>query len=464
MKHCVKFILFFLGSILFAQNSLSEVLSLSEYLSYVKSNHPVVKQAGLVITESEVKLQKARGAFDPKFELDYDRKKFKETTYYDKLNAMFKIPVWYGIDFKAKYERNDGEYLNPESTLPEDGLYNVGVSISLAKGFLINERMASIKQAKIYQEQAEAERLLMVNTILYDASLAYFKWLKTYQEKKMYTNFLKNSHIRFKGVKRSYEMGDKPAVDTLESYIVVTNRKLNFKESEIKYIKASLELSNYLWLNDVPVEIQNTIIPDENTFEKKEDYFSSISDVESYTIEDHPKLRMLESKYKGLQIEKKLNLNQLLPKVDVHYNFLSESLGDMDLYTFSNYKSGITLSIPLFLRKERANLKLTKLKLQDLEWSMNTTKTTLGNKMESISREMENILEQERYATSMVADYATLLKAEERMFELGESSIFLMNSRESKLINSELKLITLQNKYLESRAHLESFLMLEYEE
>lgn len=459
MKHYVRLILFFFGSIIFAQDSLSEVLSLSEYLSYVKSNHPVVKQAGLVIEESEIKLQKARGAFDPKFELDYDQKKFKNTTYYDKLNAMFKIPVWYGIDFKANYEKNKGKYLNPESTLPEDGLYNVGVSISLAKGFLMNERMASIKQAKLYKEQAEAEQLLMVNTILYDASVAYFNWVKSYKEKKMYANFLKNSYSRFKGIKRSYQMGDKPAVDTLESSISVTNQKLNFNDAEIKYIKASLELSNYLWLNDVPVEIQNTIIPDEHTFEKRESYFDSMSDIESYTVDNHPKIKMLASKYKGLQIEKKLNLNQLLPQVDLHYNFLSESLNEVESFNLSNYKSGLTLSIPLFLRKERANLKLTKLKMQDLEWDMLATKTTLGNKIEAISKEMERLLEQERYAASMVADYETLLKAEERMFELGESSVFLINSRESKLIASKLKLIAVQNKYLESRTHLERFLM-----
>ena len=66
------------------ENSLDSIMSLDEYLGYVKTYHPIVKQANLIINESEAKLLKARGAFDPKLEVDYDRKKFKNTEYYDK--------------------------------------------------------------------------------------------------------------------------------------------------------------------------------------------------------------------------------------------------------------------------------------------------------------------------------------------------------------------------------------------
>jgi len=46
------------------------------------------------------------------------------------------------------------------------------------------------------------------------------------------------------------------------------------------------------------------------------------------------------------------------------------------------------------------------------------------------------------------------LKAEERKFQLGESSLFLVNSRESKLIDGQLKAIALQNKYFTTKAKL----------
>ena len=155
MRVFILGILLFVSGIISAQDTTS-VISLAEYLGYVKTYHPIVKQANLIINESEAKLMKARGAFDPKLEVDYDRKKFKNTEYYDKLNASFKIPTWYGVELKGNFEENDGFYLNPEATVPEDGLYSVGVSVSVAQGFLANKRMTMLKQGKLFVKQAKA--------------------------------------------------------------------------------------------------------------------------------------------------------------------------------------------------------------------------------------------------------------------------------------------------------------------
>ena len=52
----------------------------------------------------------------------------------------------------------------------------------------------------------------------------------------------------------------------------------------------------------------------------------------------------------------------------------------------------------------------------------------------------------------MVTDYERMLEAEERKFQLGESSLFLVNSRESKLIDGQLKAISIQNKFFNTKA------------
>ena len=250
------------SSIISAQDS-TTVINLSEYLGYVKTFHPIVKQANLLISESEAKLLKARGAFDPKLEVDYDRKKFKNTEYYDKLNAAFKIPTWYGVELKGNFEENTGLFLNPESNVPNDGLYSAGVSVSVARGLLTNKRMAMLKQSKIFVKQRQADRQLLVNNILYEATLAYFNWLRTYNEKRVYEDFLINAKMRFKGIKKSYREGEIPAIDTVEARIAFNDRKLNLEKSRIKFIKSSLELSNYLWLNEnTPIEIRENVVPD----------------------------------------------------------------------------------------------------------------------------------------------------------------------------------------------------------
>ena len=150
-----------------AQDKIESVMTLSEYLGYVKNYHPIVKQANLVINTSEAKLLKARGAFDPKIEIDFDNKQFKEKEYYNKLNGTFKIPTYYGLEFKANFENNKWLFLNPEANVPTDGLYAAGVSASLLKGLLINKRMADLKQAKLFLNQAKEDQQILVNEILF---------------------------------------------------------------------------------------------------------------------------------------------------------------------------------------------------------------------------------------------------------------------------------------------------------
>ena len=438
-----------------AQDSTS-VITLSEYLGYVKTFHPVVKQANLIINESEAKLLKTRGAFDPKLEVDYGRKMFKSTEYYDKLNATFKIPTWYGVELKGNFEENTGFFLNPESNIPEDGLYSVGVSVSLARGLLINKRMAMLKQSKMFVKQARADKQILVNNILYEAILTYFNWLKTYNEKRVYEDFLKNADMRFNGVKKSYEAGEMSAIDTIEARIALNDRKLNLEKSRIKFIKSSLELSNYLWLNEnTPIEIKDSIIPNTNTLQTIDITLNTSQlDIENLDLTLHPKLQSLDYKLQSLNIEKRLKLNNLLPQIDLQYNFLSQTPEISQSFSTSAYKSGLNISFPLFLRKERGDLKLAKLKMLDTQFEIQSTKVVLKNKIEAINEELESFILQNVFTYHIVNDYGTMLKAEERKFFLGESSLFLVNSRESKLIDAKLKAIALENGFFNTKADL----------
>ncbi|WP_317130239.1 TolC family protein [Aggregatimonas sangjinii] len=305
----------------------SIVLRFNEFLGYVKKYHPIAKQAQLTLGIGQANLMKARGGFDPKIEVDYDRKEFKSTEYYDRLNAAFKIPTWYGIELKGTFEQNDGDFLNPAESVPTDGLYSAGVSMSLGQGLWINDRMATLKQAKLFREQTKADRDLLVNQILYNAALAYFDWLRAFNEAEIYQNFLRNADIRFRGIKSRAAAGDVAAIDTVEAKIAVQTRALGLEQAKVKLMKRSLELSNFLWMNDnVPVEIQPNVIPDVNIGGEIDVTLEILGKpLNSFTIENHPKLLSLGYKIEGLRVDKNLKANKLLPKIDVEYNFLTET-------------------------------------------------------------------------------------------------------------------------------------------
>lgn len=455
MKNLVIVYLFFGVTSMYAQQKDTIVLNFKEYLGYVKKYHPIAKQAELNISIGQANLMKARGGFDPKIEIDYDRKQFKDKEYYDLLNATFKIPTWYGVEFKGGFEQNDGEYLNLQNTVPQDGLFNAGISVSVAKGLLINDRMATLRKAKFFREQTKADRDLFVNQILYDASVAYFDWLQVYQEKEIYTNFVNNAKIRFEGVKKSALAGDKAAIDTVEAKISFQNRKLSLEQAKVKLAKKTLVLSNFLWLEDTPVELQPNVVPEGNIEDNIDNALEiNGNPLQTFTLENHPKLKSLNYKIEGLEVDRRLKANKLLPTIDLEYNFLSTTPEQTETFNTLNYKGGINFSFPLFLRKERGDLKLAKYKVQDAKFDLVTTELKIKNKIKAIYVELESFKNQNVLIKDIVSDYNRLLSAEERKFSFGESSLFLINSREKSFIEAKLKEIEVQNKFLNAKAKL----------
>lgn len=454
MKNTFLTIFLLIGFFTAAQQDAS-VLQFNEYLGYVKKYHPIARQAQLTISIGQANLMKARGGFDPKLEFDYQGKEFKDTQYWDRLNATFKVPTYYGIELKGGFEQAEGEFINPDETFPEDGLYSVGVSLSLARGFWINDRMATLRKAKLFREQAKADQDLLVNKVLYDASLAYFDWLQAYKDAAVFKDFLQNANQRFIGVKKNAMVGQVAAIDTVEAKIALQNRALSLEQAKVKLMKTSLNLSNFLWIDNVPLELQSNIIPDievANTIDKTLEIMGKPLD--SFTLLNHPKLKSLNFKIQGLTVDKRLKANKLLPKIDVEYNFITESPEQLNSFNSREYKGGISFKYPIFSRKERGDLKLAKFKLQDAEFERDNAQLEIQNKVFAIYRELDSYITQNQLIDDIVTDYNTLLSAEERKFSFGESSLFLINSREVKLIDAELKQNEVQNKFFKTKANL----------
>ncbi|KAB1156268.1 TolC family protein [Flavobacterium luteum] len=430
-------------------------LSYNEYLGFVKKYHPLVKNANLEVNKAQANLMMARGGFDPKIEVDFSEKQFKNSEYFSILNSSFKIPTWYGVEIKAGFDNNEGIYLNPENTVPNQGLTSLGIAIPLGQGLWINQRMADIRKAKMQIRLSNAERKLQAITVLYDASIAYFNWKRTYNELKLYETFTKNAQIRFTGIQSLIREGDKPAIDSVEAGIIVKTRLLSLEDSNLKLTKAKLELSNFLWLeNNIPLELSEGIIPEEQLDKTIQETLRTYDlSTNDFSIENHPKINALQSKIDILNVDRKLKANMLLPKIDVGYSYLSEP-SYFDNYQFENYKIGMNFYFPLFLRKERGSLKIAKFKVQETQFTLDLERVQLNNKINAQKFEIQSLVKQRNFVKQLVNDNSVMLNSEERLFNFGESSLFLINTRENNLVSSKLSEIAIENRFYVSNSEL----------
>jgi outer membrane protein TolC len=100
-------------------------------------------------------------------------------------------------------------------------------------------------------------------------------------------------------------------------------------------------------------------------------------------------------------------------------------------------------------------LALTKIKIENTDLLRQQKELELKNKLQLAFNELDNALIQNQLYTKTVDNYRQLLALENSRFQLGESSLFLLNNREIKLIEAQIKLAKLQTELQIARSAID---------
>jgi outer membrane protein TolC len=132
--------------------------------------------------------------------------------------------------------------------------------------------------------------------------------------------------------------------------------------------------------------------------------------------------------------------------LDLQYNQLSRngfelhSTGLLD----NNFQYGIKFEMPLRLSQGRGDFQKAKLKLEEETLNRSQKSQQIQVKVSSYYNQFISLQKQVQTQEQAVANYQALVKAEETRFQQGESSLFLINSRETKAMEAAEKLVDLQ--------------------
>ena len=340
--------------------------------------------------------------------------------------------------------------------MPDEGLLYGKVSVPLLKGLIIDERRAALRQADLFIELSEVEKINAINELLYKAGKAYWDWQLAYLNVKVYQNAVDISQVRFNALVRTASLGDRPAIDTVEANIQLQDRTINLEQSFLEYRTKTLMLSNFLWIeNNTPIELTESTIPALNLLSVQNDssLFTSVEIVDSL-INIHPFLKVYDLKLKQLDIDRRLKQDKLKPTLDLNYTPLFNSVNDSWNYD-NNYKLGVSFAFPIFLRKERGDLKLAKIKLENTAYDSINKRNELMNKAKSMINEFRIYRKQVDIYNLNIVNYERLYESEKKLFDLGESSLFMINSREMSFINAQIKLNEIVNKSRKATLDLE---------
>ncbi|QGW27722.1 TolC family protein [Phnomibacter ginsenosidimutans] len=253
------------------------------------------------------------------------------------------------------------------------------------------------------------------------------------------------------------EQGDRPGIDSTEALTQLLTFQAAQANAYNEFLKAGFELSNYLWTQDMqPAVLPASVVPAVNT-DETDPYkmqFKPLNELLDVAGTNHPKLQTFQFKLDALEIERQLKLQSLLPAVNLKYNILSKGYQVWDSFDAAtlqnNYKFGLEVGIPLFLRQGRGDYRSAKLKIQATEVDRSATQLGIANKVKQYYNEMLNLLQQLRLQEQALQAYQKVFEVELMKFELGESTLFLLNSRENKVLESRQKVAELKAKYFKS--------------
>jgi len=431
------------------------VLSPDEYLNVVRKNHPVAKQALLLINGAEAQLLSARGFFDPSLYFSGQQKTFDAKNYFNYNSAELKVPTWFGIEVMAGLENNAGQFYNEELTLGQSSY--AGFSIPLAKNLLMDRRRAALAQAKVMLNQSRAEQQLMLNDLLFNAIASYWNWVLEYQVYRILTSAVAINEKRYELIRLTVEQGDRPGVDSTEALTQLLTFKAQQNEAMIRFLAAGFDLSNYMWSdNGSPYVLPQGIVPSVN-MDSINPYtmpYQPLPDLLDVAGTMHPKLQAFGYKIEGLQIEQKLKFQSLLPTVDLKYNLLADGykfIPGLDKVSIqNNYKFGFDVGMPLLLRQGRGDYKMAKLKVQNTSLEMDAAKLEINNKVKQYYTELTNLLAQVRINEQALIAFKKVLEVENLKFGIGESSLFVLNLRENKVLEAYQKLAEVRAKFFKS--------------
>ena len=437
---------------LLAQDN-GRTISAKQVMQIVKQYHPVAKQASLLIEKAKADITIARGGFDPLFFNRNAQKTFDGIDYYQYNRPELIIPTWFGVEVYAGLEKLSGSRTDPTETSGKTSYF--GLSVPLAKNLLMDKRRAALQTAKIFSSASEMERRNILNNLLLDAAKSYWYWMQYYQVYKILNDAVLVNEQRMQLIKTAFELGDRPAIDTIEALTQLQNFQVLRENAWMEFQNAGLGLSVFLWQqNDTPASLPPDVVPaDESVLTAVSgSSLPVLNELLTAAKKNHPELLLYNFKLDALAVEKKLKFQGLLPIVNFQYNQLGKGYDILQTATGplfeNNFQYGLSVGIPLRLSEGRGEYRKTKLKITETQLQQNLKQLQIENKVKGYFNELVALQKQVQLQEGAYKNYLSLQQGEQIRFQAGESSLFLVNARENKALEALQKLQELRTKYL----------------
>lgn len=415
-------------------------LSLEAFLERVRAAHPVARQAEFLRRQAQSELRAARGGFDPVLSATWDYKRFKGIGYFDEFDARLTVPTPWGVDVKLGWERAAGAIINPERATPGDGLLSAGISIPIGPRLITDERRTGLRQAELAAEAADADADNALVRLLQQAAREWGTWFEAEARARIAADGVVLARFRLEAVRRRVTEGDVAAIDSVEAAAEWERRVLAEIDARAAVNAARLNVAAYLW-DDVgaPVALAEGLTPVLTTLPGRPDAAMVDATVLARLAREHPAVLQARARWLQAEAARRLALTQVLPSVSAEMSALTagRSLGDLPPLSEAadDAKAGLALRVPLFARRELGRLRAAEDRARQLAAERDRVVRDVQLSAERAAVELRAVESQVQGQARVLSATEALLAAEQRRFDMGESSLLIVNLRERAVLD-----------------------------
>jgi outer membrane protein TolC len=440
-------------------------LPLSQVLDRVSRFHP--KLAGAVVQQNIAaakRLQKA-GAFDPVLSADNVYQRYNSSSKpgdaksYEMNEVALELPTRLGAKIIAGGRYADGTVKSPASATGETGEYFLGLKLPLLRGFRMNPKVAAERQAELDQLVATAELQLTRLSVLQDAGFAYWDWAASVQKYEVARSLLEIARFRFEAVQIRARAGDLPEIDAVEAEQEVMRREESLTKALRGVQKTALKLGLYLWSDTsrpddtfrTPLEADLAATglpgPDFQPQDFREPILleQKLIDGQRQTaLNQRPEFSLLGVQRQKTDVDYRLARNDRLPAIDLS---LWPGYDTGDKGVGATLKAGVSVEVNLRQRDARGRMLAAQLYQEKIGLDRGLTELRVLTEVNDAVSAIQTIARRYQAAEREYRLAVRMETGERDRFNLGDSTLFLVNQRERATAEVRNKLIDIQAEY-----------------
>jgi len=346
----------------------------------------------------------------------------------------------------------------------EGGEFKLAWQQPLLQGRAIDPQRVELFQANLRQQAVGPEVQFQILVASRDAAFAYWDWVEQGNAMLVLQNLLDIALKRDIALRKSFAQGDGTLSRIEANNVQIFERQISYNNATMKFRDASYKLA--LFLRD---EQGQPLVPPADWLPRR---FPNIVEIKLDRIDQalndalsaRPELALINFDIRQTRLDLELARNQLLPQVD----FTIQGAQDMGPRASSSndkgqyeLEAGIVGGVPIqrnkaFGKEQSLIGKLNQL-AQKSEFFQNKVFSELNQARNNVELSYANV----KASEELLKSSRKLLEYLEKAFKEGDFQFILLLEQESKVADSELKLLKAEQMYCASLAAMQATLGLD---